>query len=67
MVLEHVALAFKTFVSAMIGEKPLWVSKHEVKIQYQIEQLTLEEKKIEQEQLIKKLKMALVLSFFPLR
>lgn len=37
VVLEHVALAFKTFVSAMIGEKPLWVSKHEVKIEYQIE------------------------------
>jgi ATP/ADP translocase len=43
VVLEHVILLVKTYMHKLIGDKPLWVKKCQVKIMNDIENLNLEE------------------------
>jgi hypothetical protein len=42
-----VVLLVKILLHSLIGDKPLWVSKVEVKVMHQLEEINIEEKKIE--------------------
>jgi chromosome segregation ATPase len=57
--LEHIVLIVKVLLHSFIGEKPLWVSKVEVKVLHQLEEMNIEEKKIEQKKQIKELQRVL--------
>ena len=56
VVFEHLILLVKTMTHMLIGDKPHWVIKQEIQIQYEIDELIIVEKNIEAPTENKKLK-----------